>query len=1043
MLSLFVFLFLSSCQVKDSAPGGGLISGHKPTTNSFSLEAPTAKNYTTGEVLTLTYAFPYDIVVDTTSGSPRLRLTIGATTRYADFVDQPTPKKLRFSYTIQATEEDLNGVDINALELNGSTLQFDDKGTMTNCNVASVGLTNLSNQKVDTVAAEVSQFNFNSLPGYYRAGDKVMFTATFDEKVYVTGFPYFVADIGVNTVNFSYEAGSGTNILTFSYVVTDTDEGASGAFDSITSPIVLNGGTIKDSVGNNALLTFDPTNARTSTAAIRIIGNSPYVVGVTVPENNTYPAGSTLEVILEFNRSVNVLTATPYIELTIGSNTRQAALTAGAGTKFLTFSYTLNPGDVSTGITVKSSITQNGATIRNATAPTNKNYFINFATFNNNTFIVPDTSGIICNAIQPQAISATRAADTTIPKWGGTSPDNKWIIGQELFITVNFNTLIQVTQDDGVPSIDVVLDSSTVQAPFHSGNGQSSLIFRYVIKETDVDSGSITLGNINLNGGVLTDGTTNVATTLPAAAITNTIIDGIRPVITGINPPTAKTYSTQATVNDANMLFTINWSEPVNYSSTSAVTNTIKIPMDVGGAATPLQYNGGNNSAAITHKPASLAGLNDIDGVTLSSPLTLTGTAVISDQAGNAATNFAFALPDTSGVLVDTIIPSVQSIDVITADGTYKAGDTIDLEITFTEPVTLSRAGTFPQVAISIGGVSHIMEALGDGEATTHTFRYEIASGDNDVDGVSIGSAIVLGGGSTIRDRGLNPATLTFSAPDTSGIIVDTTAPSITDATPSAAKAYVSGEDIEITVTFDEPVFVTGIPRIDVDFYAGPDHLIYVNGDGTTTLTFRRTLDPDHFDMNGLGSVNTINAGIGTIKDSVGNDATRSFTAINLANYYVTYPQVTLWVKNALENLAPSATATATDNTGGNLTLNQDMSNIEHVFLKLTTPGILGDHAFFMGDFELENDGFGFDIRTAPGETAYDGTVLNAGTFHDTNFALSTNHFMHVQFNPLTSYLNGNTILSNSFDGSINDVIAVKSGLNSDQVNNLRAYLGF
>src|SRR5690606_10420395 len=186
----------------------------------------------------------------------------------------------------------------------------------------------------------------------------------------------------------------------------------------------------------------------------------------------------------------------------------------------------------------------------------------------------------------------TRAADTTLPKWGGTTPDNKWIIGQELFITVNFNTLIQVTQDNGIPSIDVVLDSSTVQAPFHSGNGQSSLIFRYVIKETDVDSGSITLGNINLNGGVLTDGTTNVATTLPTAAITNTIVDGIRPTITGITPPTAKTYSTQSTVNESNMLFTINWSEPVNYSSTSAITNSIKIPMDVGGTPTPLQYNG-------------------------------------------------------------------------------------------------------------------------------------------------------------------------------------------------------------------------------------------------------------------------------------------------------------------------------------------------------------------------------------------------------------------------------------------------------------------
>src|SRR5690606_35163893 len=116
----------------------------------------------------------YDIVMDTTSGSPRLRLTIGSTTRYADFVDQPTPKKLRFSYTIQASEEDPDGIDINALELNGSVLQFDDRGTLTNCDVGSVAQTNMSNLEVDAVVPTISSFVFNSLPGYYRAGDDVL-----------------------------------------------------------------------------------------------------------------------------------------------------------------------------------------------------------------------------------------------------------------------------------------------------------------------------------------------------------------------------------------------------------------------------------------------------------------------------------------------------------------------------------------------------------------------------------------------------------------------------------------------------------------------------------------------------------------------------------------------------------------------------------------------------------------------------------------------------------------------------------------------------
>lgn len=1040
MLSLFVFFFLSSCQVKDSAPGGGLISGHKPATNAFSLEAPAAKYYTEGEVITLTYSFPYDIIMDTTSGEPRLLLTIGSNARYAELVDQPNLKKLKFSYTIQASDEDTNGIDINALELNGSTLQFDNKGTMTNCNVASVKLTNLPNHKVDTIAASISQFNFISAPGYYREADILVFTITYDEPVEVSGVPYFLANIGGDK-KFFYASGSGTNTLTFTYKVTNSDAGPNGPLTSITSPLVLNGGSIKDTVGNNALLTFDPENARLLTSAIRVIGDSPHVVGITVPENQTYLAGSTLEVVLEFNREVNVTAGTPSIELTIGSNPRQAVYTPilGLDKKLMTFRYALNPDDVSNGITIKPSITRNGANILNATAPTTRNYFISFATFDNNTFIVPDTSGIICNAIQPQAISASRAPDTTIPKWGGASPDNKWIIGQPLDITVNFNTPIEVTQTNGVPSIDVILDSSTVQAKYHGGTGQSSLIFRYEIKETDSDSGSITLGNINLNGGVLTDGTTNVLAALPTTPITSTIIDGIRPTILSITPPAPKTYSTITGVNNTNMEFKINWSEPVRYSLTTGV----KIPMDVGGSATPIPYQTGNNSNTTTHRPTVLTGLNDSNGVTLTSPLEITGAATITDQAGNPVTNFTFPLPDTSEVLVDTTPPNIQLVEMVTSNGTYKKNDTIDVKVTFSEPVTLTRSGSFPQIAIQVGGVNHVMEALADGEATTHIFRYTIDDGDND--NVVVGSQILLGAG-TIRDRGLNPTTpLTFTAPNASGIIVDTKSPSTTMATVTPAKAYVKGEKIEIMVTFGEPVYVTGTPVINVDFYSGPDNLSYVSGHGTTTLIFRRSISMsvEHFDMDGLGTVDTIQPGIGTIKDSVGNDANLSFDTIDLTEHYVTYPQVTLWVKNGSGNLAPGATATSVNNVGGNLTLAQDMNNIEQVFLRIMTPASLANHDFFRGDVRLEDDGATFDIRTTPAQTDYDGLGPIAGVFHDTNFAVSTNHFMQILYNSPVNYLNGDMILSSTFDGTISDIIAVKSGLNPTQITNLRTYLGF
>jgi hypothetical protein len=81
---IFVMTFLASCQVKETN-GNGLISGHLPSTNSFTVLAPIAKTYLESEVITFKVSFPFDIDLNTTGGTPRLRITIGSTSRYATF----------------------------------------------------------------------------------------------------------------------------------------------------------------------------------------------------------------------------------------------------------------------------------------------------------------------------------------------------------------------------------------------------------------------------------------------------------------------------------------------------------------------------------------------------------------------------------------------------------------------------------------------------------------------------------------------------------------------------------------------------------------------------------------------------------------------------------------------------------------------------------------------------------------------------------------------------------------------------------------------
>jgi hypothetical protein len=64
----------------------------------------------------------------------------------------------------------------------------------------------------------------------------------------------------------------------------------------------------------------------------------------------------------------------------------------------------------------------------------------------------------------------------------------------------------------------------------------------------------------------------------------------------------------------------------------------------------------------------------------------------------------------------------------------------------------------------------------------TLTFRYTVQSGDLDSDGIAVASPIDLNGG-TITDVPGNDAVLTFTPPNTSGVLVDGVAPTITSVT--------------------------------------------------------------------------------------------------------------------------------------------------------------------------------------------------------------------------------------------------------------------
>jgi len=126
--------------------------------------------------------------------------------------------------------------------------------------------------------------------GTYYTGQVLEFKVLFDQVVAVTGAPQLALTIGAQTRYADYVAGStptGGFGLTFRYTLTAADSDADGI--AIVSPLVLNGGTIKDQQGTDALLTFTPI----ALSKVKVVAGAIPGPTVSSPQNAAIPVGMT------------------------------------------------------------------------------------------------------------------------------------------------------------------------------------------------------------------------------------------------------------------------------------------------------------------------------------------------------------------------------------------------------------------------------------------------------------------------------------------------------------------------------------------------------------------------------------------------------------------------------------------------------------------------------------------------------------------------------------------------------------------------------
>ena len=177
----------------------------------------------------------------------------------------------------------------------------------------------------------------------------------------------------------------------------------------------------------------------------------------------------------------------------------------------------------------------------------------------------------------------------------------------------------------------------------------------------------------------------------------------------------------------------------------------------------------------------------------------------------------------------DSVVPTVVSATTSKADGVYKAGETVNVDVLFSEAVAVT--GT-PTLTLETGSTDRAVDYASGSGTNTLVFTYTVQSGDT-TSNLAYSSASALAG--TIKDLAGNGATLALPSIGQTGsldagnsIQIDTTVPSI-------ISSVTEGGSSAITIRFTEKV--SGSPdgsdfAIKVDGAAATVTGVTVAGDG-------------------------------------------------------------------------------------------------------------------------------------------------------------------------------------------------------------------
>ena len=258
---------------------------------------------------------------------------------------------------------------------------------------------------------------------------------------------------------------------------------------------------------------------------------------------------------------------------------------------------------------------------------------------------------------------------------------------------------------------------------------------------------------------------------------------------------------------------TATWTAPSSPSTSRTLSYNLAFSETVSGIIAADFANQGT-AAGCSFTPSASSGTS----VTVTVTCTSDGTVVLrltSGTVADAAGNTNASNVDAGSVTIDATDPTVTAVSSSASNGSYNAGDLIEISVTFSETVVVT--GT-PRLTLETGSNDRTVNFFSYGsDDRILIFQYLVQDGDtsSDLDYI-VTNPLTLNGGS-IKDEAGNNASLTLPSPGAAGslganksIIIDTTAPTPTWTAPSSPSP---SRTLAYTLGFSETV--TGIAAGD------------------------------------------------------------------------------------------------------------------------------------------------------------------------------------------------------------------------------------